>query len=250
MVNGRNEETDFSENIDRIISSREPSPGLDQAAEHSPELAFAGRIKQTHTTPSAAFQSSLKSDLLNKLAEMETAKTSGKSSSLWTGLSTLYRRRIWQVVGASLVVLVVALALSWKIGLFSPSRPVVTITSPSVAVAVQAKLDKATYSTGETVNLTFTFTNRTGTTLSFTIPPAFRIETMEANPVRSFPVGEIEVSVQPDVTTSYTVTWDQTDDNGDPVPAGTYWIVVPNVPLGDTGFLSLSQSPDIILAGP
>jgi hypothetical protein len=250
MVKDRNEGTDFSENIDRIISGREPSPGSDQAAEHSSELTFARRIKQTRSSPSDAFQASLKANLLHKIAEMETAQPVIAPPSPATWLSGLIRRHTWQVVGTALVVLIIALAISWKIGLFSPSHPVVTITSPPVAVVVQASLDKATYSTGEMVNLTFTVTNRTDTTLSFIIPPAFRIETPEANPIRSFPVGDINVSVQPDVTTSYTVTWDQTDDNGNPAPAGTYHVVVPNVPLGDAGFLSLSQSPDIILAGP
>ncbi len=41
--------------------------------------------------------------------------------------------------------------------------------------------------------------------------------------------------------------WDQKDNNGIQIPNGEYQIVIPNVALGKAGFLSLSQSPTIII---
>ena len=57
------------------------------------------------------------------------------------------------------------------------------------------------------------------------------------------------MTLKPGVSTSYSVTWDQTDIAGLQVPLGEYQIVLPNVSLGDAGYLSLPQSPLIVILG-
>ena len=246
MVEGR-KESEFAKDVDRVLSGQESKADNASDKEYRGNLDFSKKIADTRSTPSPAFQSALKSRLLSKLAEAETAIETRKRTSLWDSLTGLFRQRTWQAAGVTVAVLVVALVVVWRAGLFSQG-PVVTSPYPTVAVEATVRIDKETYIIGENVKVNFTFFNKSSETLLFVVPPAFRIEALNANIIRSFSAGELTVTLTPDVATSYSVIWDQTDDTGIQVPAGEYQIVIPNVKLGDIGFLSLSQSPTIVIS--
>ena len=235
---GDNNEEKYNRQIDRIISGR---PQEDQA---DGELEFAAKIKQTQEKPSPEFRSALKSRLLNTLSEIEEEKT--KPPSFFERLAGLARQRTWQAAGAALAVCVIALVVVWRAGGFS-GPPVVTNPYPTVAVAAQATLNQYSYSPGEVVKIDFTFVNKSKETVTFSLPPALRIETLNADTIRSFNAGQVIVTLTPDTSTDFVMTWDQKDDNGIQIPNGEYQIVIPNVALGKAGFLSLSQSPTIII---
>jgi len=237
MADNNNEEK-YTRQIDRIIS------GQPQESPNDADLLFAAKIRQTQAKPSVQFQSSLKARLLDKLSAMEGEPA--KRPSFFEQLAGLFRQRTWQAAGAALAVCVIALVVVWRAGVFSGS-PVVTNPYPTVAVAAQATLDQYSYSPGEVVKIDFTFVNKSKKTVSFAIPPALRIETLNADTIRSFDAGQVIVTLTPDTATDYQMTWDQKDDNGILVPSGEYQIVIPNVALGKAGFLSQPQSPTIII---
>ena len=246
MVEGR-KESEFAEDVDRVLSGQGSEVANTLSKEYRANLDFSKKIADARVTPSPAFQSALKSRLLSKLAEMEAAKEARKRTSLWDSLTGLFRQRTWQAAGVTVALLVIALVVVWRAGLFSQG-PVVTNPYPTVAIEVTVTIDKETYIIGENVNIDFTFFNKSSETLSFVVPPVFRIETLNADTVRSFPIGETTVTLAPDKSTSYNLTWNEKDDIANQVPAGEYQIVIPNVELGDVGFLSLSQSPTIVIS--
>jgi hypothetical protein len=180
---------------------------------------------------------------------METTAGKARASSPVEWLQGLLNNRTWQLAGATVAAIVLGLVVVWRVGLFS-AGPVVTVPYPTVAVEAAATLDGERYSPGDSVGLRFSFTNRSPDTLLFPLPPAFRIETPDAQAVRSFPRGQTTASLAPEESSSFSLTWDQTDDRGVQVAPGEYLIVMPNVPLGDSGFLSLPESPTIVIVAP
>ena len=194
------------------------------------------------------FQAALKQRLLAKLTEMETADESRKALSFKDWFGRVFSQRTWQVAGA-LAVVVIASLVVWRTGLFSHG-PVVTSPYPKVAVEASASLTKDAYAPGERIEIAFSFKNLSSQTLAFAFPPSFRIETLDAQTLRIFPAGAAQKSLSPGGAASYSISWDQKDDNGAQVAAGQYQIVMPNVKLGDAGFLSLTRAPILVISGP
>ena len=248
MDKGQSKESDFTGDIDRIVSGRAPEADRASDSEYRADLDFASKVAETRRRPSPEFQANLKTRLLSRLDEMEGAKETARRPSFSEWLTGLFRQRAWQVAGVTTAVLVIAMVVVWRIGLFSRTP---TITTPPPVVAVEAKvvLDNESYLVGEVVKIDFSFSNVSSQTVSFMLPPAFRIETPAAVTVLSYPAGDVSVTLTPGVSTSYSVTWDQTDTAGLQVPPGEYQIVLPNVSLGDAGYLSLPQSPLIVILG-
>ena len=248
MDKGRSKESDFTGDIDRIVSGRAPKADRASDSEYRADLDFAGKVAQTRRKPSPEFQANLKARLLSRLDEMEAAQETARRPSFSEWLTGLFHQRAWQVAGVTVAALVIALVVVWRVGLFSRT-PTITITPPVVAVETKVVLDNESYLVGEDVRIDFTFSNVSSQTVSFMLPPAFRIETPAAIAVHTYPAGEVSVTLTPGVSTSYSVTWDQTNMDGLQVPPGEYQIVLPNVSLGDAGYLSLPQSPLIVILG-
>ncbi len=152
-------------------------------------------------------------------------------------------------MAGTLAVIVVAALVVWQTGLLGRG-PVVTNPYPTVAVEATAILSKEAYPVGENVGIVFSFKNISSETLVFPFPPAFNIGTLDGQTVREFAVGMTRKSLAPGESVSSSLTWDQRDDVGVQVPAGEYQIVMPNVRLGDVGFLSLPSAPTLVIMGP
>jgi len=248
MANSKDKELQFTQDVDAMLSSKHPATTPAADSERKADLEFAGKVREAHAAPSPMFQAALKQRLLAKLTEMETADESSKAPSLKDWFGRVFSQRTWQVAGA-LAVLLIAAAVVWRTGLFTQG-PIVTSPYPTVAVEASASLTKDAYVPGETIEIAFSFKNLSSQTLAFPFPPSFRIETLDAQTLRMFPAGAVQKSLSPGGETSYSVTWDQKDDNGAQVPAGEYQVVMPNAKLGDAGFLSLTRAPILVIAGP
>jgi hypothetical protein len=248
MARGGNSEADFANDVDRVLAGGESGQDSTRGHEYRANLGFSKTIAGARSTPSPAFQSDLKAKLLSRLAEIETREEREGGLTLKEWIASIFRQRVWQVAAATMAVAVLALVVVWQAGLLS-GGPVVTVPYPIVAIEAKASVDPGGYPLGGEVGIAFSFTNLSSGTLSFGLPPAFRIETVGAEAVRSFPVGETVVSLAPGQSTTFGVTWDQTDNTGLQVQPGEYQIVMPNVNLGDAGFLSLPASPTILILG-
>jgi len=65
---------------------------------------------------------------------------------------------------------------------------------------------------------------------------------------RSFPPGEAVKTLEPDEVVTYTLTWDQSDEQGQQVPYGNYYIKLGYIKLGDrTMSLSLSGTRQFLI---
>ena len=248
MANSKDKELQFTQDVDAMLSGKGPGATPAADSERKADLEFAGKIREAQAAPSPMFQAALKQRLLAKLAETETARESKKAPSFKDWFGRIFSQRTWQVAGALTVLLIAALVV-WRTGLFTQG-PIVTSPYPTVAVEASARLAKDAYVPGETIEIAFSFKNLSSQALAFPFPPSFRIETLDAQTLRMFPAGAAQKSLSPGGETSYSVTWDQKDDNGAQVPAGEYQIVLPNEKLGDSGFLSLTRAPILVIAGP
>ncbi len=247
MANREDGNQEFAQSIDRMISDGRPeqSGGLKPDA----NVEFAAKIRDARAQPSAAFQAALKQRLLARLAAIEAEEQKPRQPSVWDRLADLFGQRSWQVAGAAVVVLVAALVV-WRIGLFSNSGPVVTSPYPKVAIEARATPSIDSYQLGQLVEIHLEFSNMSTKTLKFGFPPAIRIETTDAQTVRSFAVGASSRSLAPGEWATYDMAWDQKDGAGVQVAAGEYLIVIPNVNLGEAGFLSLVNAPTIVISAP
>jgi hypothetical protein len=98
---------------------------------------------------------------------------------------------------------------------------------PQISVEADASLDKDAYLPGEDIVIEFSFKNVTTETFELApFPP--QIEIMRPSPydepVRSFPAGAESKSLAPDEVVSYTLTWDQRNDQGQQVAYGHYYL--------------------------
>jgi hypothetical protein len=244
VARGRDRTPDFGDDLDRIIAGQQAETDA-RDEEYRRSLGFAGKVREARGVPPPEFQAALKARLLARLAEVNAARREERRPSFVEQLAALVRQRAWQVAGA-VAVLVLALVVVWSVGIFS-DRPVVTNPYPTVAVEGKATLDKESYDSGETIGISIRFTNMSKETLSFSFPPAFKIETPSAEMVRSFAGGKALARLAPGESQSVSATWDQKDDSGVQVPPGEYLIVMPNISLGEAGFLSLQDAPTIVL---
>jgi hypothetical protein len=248
MANRKDVDQDFTSDVDRMIAGNSESPA--GGSKSDADVGFATKVRNARVQPSQAFQSALKQRLLAKLAAMEAEEPKQHQASVSRWLADLFSQRAWQVAGAALAVVVVAAIVTWRMGLFQNQVPVVTNPYPTVAIDTRATLDRDSYQLGQSVEIHLLFRNVSNQTLEFPWPPAMRIETTDAQMVRAFAPGKVSNSLAPGQSETYSLTWDQRDGGGGQVAAGEYLIVVPNVKLGEAGFLSLVSAPNIDLTAP
>jgi len=245
---------DFAEYIDDILAGKEVE--IDEAIDegYRSNVDFIRKVIECRGEPSAAFQEGLKKRLLSKLAEEEVADARRRSetTSFWDWLRNLVPQNpAWRTAAVTVTVAVVALVVAWGSGLFSPGEgPIVTgPLPPTASVEARASTQETTYSTGEEIDIQFTFRNVADEIFTFPFPPEIRIGDLGTEVVRTFDVGQDAITLAPGQSETYQLTWDQENDAGEQVPPGDYQVIIPNVPLGEgKGVVSLVESPILTIS--
>jgi hypothetical protein len=247
-------EKDFAERIDKILDGKESE--IDEAMDddYRSNIDFTRKIVECRGEPSAAFQEGLKKRLLLKLAEKEAAETRRRSESVsfWEWLKNLLPQSpAWRTVAAIATVVVVALLVVWRVGVFSPGEgPIVTAPlPPTVSVEARASTPKTVYAPGEAIDIQLVFKNIARETFTFPFPPEIRIGDLGTEVVRTFDAGQGNLTLAPGQSEIYNLTWDQKNDAGEQVPPGDYQVIIPNVQLGEgKGVVSLVESPMLTIS--
>jgi len=115
-------------------------------------------------------------------------------------------------------------------GTDTPSPEPNPVPSPAIMISPiegDASTDKEAYQAGEDVAIELSFENLTDEVFHLEpFPP--QVEIIRRYPydetARTFPAGEDSRSLEPGEIVSYTLTWDQLDDQGQPVPYGHYYL--------------------------
>ena len=254
MDDKKRREIEFAEQLDNVISGKEPE--IDQAMDedYRANIDFAGKIIECRGEPSAAFQEGLKRRLLSKLAEKEAIEKQqrSKTPSFWEWLRNLVPQNpAWRTAAVTVTVAVVALVVAWGTGLFSPGEgPIVTgPLAPTVSVEARASTPKTTYLTGEDIDIQFIFNNIADEAFTFPFPPEIRIGDLGTEVLRTFDVGQDTVTLAPGQSETYELTWDQKNDAKEQVPPGDYQVIIPNVHLGEgKGVVSLVEAPTLTIS--
>lgn len=112
---------------------------------------------------------------------------------------------------------------------------------PPVDVLVDIILHQVTHDRGDETVVGVTFRNISQTDKRIQpFPPAIRIEAEWGQDVRLFPAGARELLLGPGEEYTLSMSWDQTDDMGKPVPPGYYyrfWTRVGHVTAQSPSFL-------------
>jgi len=100
---------------------------------------------------------------------------------------------------------------------------------------------------GEDIIIEFSFKNVTPEPFQIDpFPPLIQIS-HHSEVLRSFPPGEAK-ALEPNEVVTYTLTWDQRDEQGQQVPYGNYYIKLGHIKLGDrTMSLSLSGTRQFLI---
>ena len=246
-------ERGFTEHVDHVLAGKEAKIDEAMDQDYRSNIDFAKKIIECRGEPSASFQKGLKKRLLSKLAEKEIAETqrSPETPSFWDWLRNLVPQNTtaWRTVAVTATVAVLALVVVWKIGLFSPSEgPIVTLPPP-VSVETRASTVKTVYTTGEEIDIQFSFKNITDVTVTFPFPPQIRIGDLDIDVVRTFDIGQGTMMLAPGQSEDFDLTWNQKDDTGKQVPPGDYQIIIPTIRLGEgKGMVSLVESPILTIS--
>ncbi len=247
-------EGEFAERVDDILAGKEAKIDEAMDEDYRSNIDFAKKIIECRGEPFASFQEGLKKRLLSKLAEKEVAETQRRSESIsfWDWLKNLVPQSpAWRTAAVTMTVAVVALVVVWRIGLFSPGEgPIVTgPLGPTVSVETRASTTKTVYTTGEEIDIQFTFKNIADETFAFPFPPGIRIGDLGTEVLRTFDVGQGTITLAPGQSEDYDLTWNQKDDTGKQVPPGDYQIIIPNIQLGEgKGVVSLVESPILTIS--
>jgi hypothetical protein len=247
-------EREFTEHVDDILAGKEAGVDETMDEDYRSNIDFAKKIIECRGEPSVAFQEGLKKRLLSKLAEKGVAEARRRQEtiSFWYWLKNLVPQSpAWRAAAVTVTVAVVALAVVWRIGLFSPADgPIMTgPLGPTVSVETRASTPKTVYTAGEEIDIQFTFKDLTDETFTFPFPPEIRIGDLGIEVVRTFDVGQGTMTLAPGQSQDYDLTWDQKDNTGMQVPPGDYQIIIPNVQLGEgKGVVSLVESPILTIS--
>jgi hypothetical protein len=255
MSPGMNEknkkEGEFARDIDLILTNNKAEIDKTNDEEYLSDIDFAEKILECRVDPSPSFHEGLKKRLLLKLAEEEEVKSRNRpvTTSFWSWLTGLVPQSpALRTAAVTVTVAVLALLVVWAIGLFAPGHgqePIVTgPLAPAVAVETRATTTKTAFTTGEEIDIHFSFRNLTDETLTFPFPPEIRIGDLGTEVLRTFDVGQGTMTLAPGQTEDYDLTWDQKDESGNQVPPGDYQIIIPNIQLEKgKGVVSLVESP-------
>ncbi len=135
------------------------------------------------------------------------------------------------------------LVLALLLGLSSVSACISQPTAPLPGappmppLRVSATTGKSTYLPGEDVQITLSFTSVGSEPFEITpFPPLVKIARSEPfhEPVHSFPAGTGSKALALGEVATYTVTWDQRDNQNQQVPYGYYGIALGEYRIGNT----------------
>jgi len=222
-------------------------------------VRFSQKMLQSRVDPSFAFKESLRKRLLQKMVE-EEMETERKKKTL-RNLRDIFRNIVprsaaWRVAGVTVTVFVLVLIVAWRLGVFSglPKPPILGSTLPPTStvnqgpIKITAGTSKTVYAIGENINLIFTFNNTSNEKQALTsFPPPIMIAASSLRPYRTILGGEPK-TLSLGETVECIITWDQLDDEGLQVPAGTYVIEMLGLELsGGNGTITLSNTPQITI---
>jgi hypothetical protein len=205
----------FSEQVDRILAGGRAAPGADVDDDFRSALDFAQDIAAMTPAPRAGFQAALDSRLRTRMAELEEEGRVGDKRSWWQRLAA---RPAWLVAAAAVFIVAIGI-LVWAAGVLQPAA------QPSI-ISASASTSKATYASGEQVNIRVDLENVSGSTLFIDrYPPNLSIMDAQTNqPVYTTAAGEHGISVPAGNRLDFAVQWDQRDANGQIVAPGRYYI--------------------------
>jgi hypothetical protein len=183
-------------------------------------------------------------------------------TSFWEHISGMFSKPILRAALPIAVVLVVIGAL-WATGVLpglqssktpvstglvtpaptapKPITPPTTTTPPPRSLKVTAVTDKPSYLPGEKVELAFSLTNITQDPLTLSNFPPYTEVTHKGILVRTFESGGHEIKLEPGETTTYNLTWDQLDSEGDFVSPASYEIAAEYITITKGSPLSTTQ---------
>jgi len=247
MSRDREEEKRFSEYLDRIIAGEEIRLDEEISLELVSTLKFAQKMTSLRPSPSPQFAAALQVKLMDKLARRETAK-----KSFWELISGALKQPVWQTAAIVLFVFILGGTL-WAIGLFGPwestaPKPTYTATTTATTatttttaaatgyITADASTDKGAYLPGEEVNITVSLTNTTAQPMTIEhYPPILSLMNSESRQtVYTFRAGTGAVTLEPDETVEFDLTWDQTDYRGDSAAAGNYYLELEEIDYMDS----------------
>jgi len=173
-----------------------------------------------------------------------------KKGSWLDGLRRLLTSKTWQVATVTAAVVVIAVvAAIWQFGGVGQAPPPAPAPAPAPApvptptpapgpmrfIEADASIDKDSYLPGEDIVIEFSFKNVTAEPFHLEpFPPVIEImRPRPFEPARSFPAGTGSKSLEPGEVASYTLTWDQRDDQGQQVDYGYYHLKLGDVRLED-----------------
>jgi hypothetical protein len=152
----------FSEELDRILAGEEIK--LDQSMDDDlrSTLDFASKMVQYRETPSSQFKSSLKAQLLHKLAEREAAREK-KRSWVWRLIPS---QPVWQATAVVFFIIIIG-SIMWGSGLFRTLMPAPVTTSTTIYTTATSTT-KTTITTGTQTTTTAVTSYTATTTISTT----------------------------------------------------------------------------------
>jgi hypothetical protein len=113
---------------------------------------------------------------------------------------------------------------------------------------VTAVTSQSTYNMGESIDVVFTFNNMSAENLTLTpFPPQILIAASSLKPYKTIAGGE-SLTLAAGESAYYTITWDQTDNEGVQVPAGDYVIEMLDIDLSSgKEVVTLPNSPHVTI---
>jgi len=260
-----NEEKQFIESIDRLLSGEEVEGFEDMSEDYQTAINFARKLAELRAEPSPEFRDQLKQRLLLQLTrqEVETAREKERGISFWEFLKNLVPQSpAWRTATVTIAVVLVTVGVLWRTGMFTQApvlettvleapateslergvAPKVGATPPAPVVerAIQpllqleaAQLEPVFYPLGQTVEIELVFRNVSSESITVSpFPPSIHIVGRSTiRPARSFAQGTGELVLPPSESQSYTLVWDQQDSSEKQVMPGWYTVYVGEVTI-------------------
>jgi hypothetical protein len=258
MSKENKEEKLFNEVVDRLLAGE---PVKTDTADNDLRSAidFAREMKMLRATPSESFKANLKARLLQQLHDQETQA----ERTNWFR-NTFSRRVVWQLATTVAVVLI-ALGISWRAGVFQPTEktnvaslppksadtsgqeaipsPTILMTTTATTTAtmsmtagrgniVQADAvnNRSFYPHGDAVDINVSLTNNTSIPIEIQpYPSAWDIIDATGQSIYTFNAGNGVITLAPGEVANFTIVWKQLDNQGKLVPSGTYFLVFSNL---------------------
>jgi hypothetical protein len=252
MAKGSSEERRFSDNLDRLLAGEGTEPTEKMSEDCRTAVEFARRLADLRDEPSPSFKQQTRNRLLARLAEQEAARQKEKRHRPWGSLGRLFELSpVWRTATVTIAVAVLALAVIWQSGLFNQPEGDIARRAPAPELATPPQTAAAAAPTatpllelrpletifakpGEAVRVELVFINMGPQSVELaTFPPAIHVAQSETDRVvRSFASGKVRRAIQASETVTYSLLWDQKDDNGKQVSPGKYFVLIDDLVFG------------------